>query len=220
MNDAEKTLTTLMRKLRAVDREAVRHRRAEVTNNSPVMIQLGGSSVSVPAEVLPGFAPAIGDTVSVLSFDNDLLVIGASGGGPTCKVHKSGTQSLSSGSATAITFDTEDYDPDGIHSTASNTSRITPSTAGVYKITAHAEIAAGSSAGARTAELRINGSTIIARNNQISLANGLLANSLEVTADHKFNGSTDYVELILTQGSGGALNCNSADLAVGRLGAG
>ncbi len=66
---------------------------------------------------------------------------GAAGGGATfvgCSVYKSASQSVSSGSYVAITYNSESFDTDAFHSTSTNTSRITiPSgKAGKYLIQA------------------------------------------------------------------------------------
>lgn len=44
---------------------------------------------------------------------------------PACKVYNNGAPTLASGSTTPLAFNTEVYDTDGLHSTVTNTSRIT-----------------------------------------------------------------------------------------------
>ena len=52
------------------------------------------------------------------------------------RVHNSANISVSDSTWTSMTFDSERYDTDSIHSTASNTSRLTCVTAGKYLIIA------------------------------------------------------------------------------------
>lgn len=56
---------------------------------------------------------------------------------PACRVYNSANESIASGAPTTVTFDTELFDTDSMHSTVSNTSRITINTAGVYIVTFH-----------------------------------------------------------------------------------
>lgn len=56
---------------------------------------------------------------------------------PQVSLGNSGGQSTTSGSGLDLTFDTERFDTDGMHSTGSNTDRITCVTAGVYVVTAN-----------------------------------------------------------------------------------
>ena len=56
---------------------------------------------------------------------------------PACRLTRTVvTQSITNNTATAITFDNEAFDTDSMHSTVSNTSRITINTAGVYHFSA------------------------------------------------------------------------------------
>jgi len=57
-----------------------------------------------------------------------------------CQVRMSAAQSvISNAAATPILFDTEDLDPLGWHSTASNTDRITPTIAGWYRVSGYGD---------------------------------------------------------------------------------
>lgn len=58
---------------------------------------------------------------------------------PRCMVNHSTGQSLVSGTHTLLTWDTEWFDSDGIHSTGTNPSRLTCITAGLYEIVLHIE---------------------------------------------------------------------------------
>ena len=65
---------------------------------------------------------------------------------PACRLTRSSTaQTFARNAFTAVTFDSEAFDTDSMHSTASNTSRITINTPGVYAFNA---AVSGSSGGA------------------------------------------------------------------------
>lgn len=53
-----------------------------------------------------------------------------------CRLFKTGTQSISSGGNVDVTWGGESYDTTGMHSTVSNTERITIATKGIYEIKA------------------------------------------------------------------------------------
>jgi hypothetical protein len=122
-----------------------------------------------------------------------------------CFLSKSGTQTIATATATAITFDTENIDTNGFHSTATNTSRITiPSGKdGKYLVTPQVRSEANST-GRRIAAIYKNGSIILLNQfEQVPSATG------SVTIGNSFIISlvaTDYLELYFTQTSGGNLN--------------
>lgn len=120
------------------------------------------------------------------------------------RVYNSANISLTSGADTALTFDTERYDTDTIHSTSSNTGRLTATTAGKYTISGTAAFAANAT-GARGLGIRLNGTTFIALARVPAVAGGTDITSLTVTTDYNLS-ATDYVELIGYQTSGGSLN--------------
>jgi len=51
---------------------------------------------------------------------------------PRCRVFHGSTQTLSSAGETTLTFDSEDFDVGGLHSTATNPTRITPGSTGIW----------------------------------------------------------------------------------------
>jgi len=51
---------------------------------------------------------------------------------PRCRVFHGSTQTLSSAGETTLTWDSEDFDVGGLHSTASNPTRITPGSTGMW----------------------------------------------------------------------------------------
>jgi hypothetical protein len=128
---------------------------------------------------------------------------------PRCRLTHSAAQSTTSGTPLALAFDTETVDSGGMHSTSSNTSRITvPSGgSGMYLLGANIEFAANAT-GVRDLNIRLNNSTIIGSARATS-ASGTTPTRLTVTTIYPLNVG-DYVEAVVNQTSGGNLNLNSA----------
>lgn len=71
-------LRDLLDRLARLERYQVRYRQGVVTAISPLSVAIGGSDVPYTSvRVLRGAALRIGDPVAVLTFGNDLLVLGA-----------------------------------------------------------------------------------------------------------------------------------------------
>lgn len=122
---------------------------------------------------------------------------------PSVAVWRSAAQAIATSTVTAITWDTELYDTDAMHSTSSNTARLTAPVAGKYHISGTAQFAANAT-GFRAAWLRINGSTLIDADQDgapVASADCFL----HVSRDWLF-AAADYVELVVEQSSGGSLN--------------
>ena len=123
-----------------------------------------------------------------------------------CSLTKSANQSISTATATAVTWDTELKDTDAFHSTSSNTSRITipAGKAGMYLVTGQLSFASNST-GLRNCEIKKNGVGYFipwvspATNGDWSA--GSISNIIELA-------ETDYIELFAYQNSGGNLNIN------------
>lgn len=125
--------------------------------------------------------------------------IGAQG----CSVYKSGNQAITSTNTwTTITFDSENFDTDSMHSTSTNTSRITiPSgLAGKYVITANLAWTAG--VGARGLAIAKNGTRLNYDFMNATTAFDTYQNS-SVIVDLAVN---DYIEIQAFQSTGGSLN--------------
>jgi hypothetical protein len=125
-----------------------------------------------------------------------------------CKLQKAVVQSLTTGTATAITFgasDTEVFDTDGFHSTTTNTSRITIPTGldGVYIVTAGAGFAV-SATGARYVSIYKSGTQDA--NTRIPANAVALSQTLVTTSTVLQLSAGDYVEMYCFQNSGGALD--------------
>lgn len=107
-----------------------------------------------------------------------------------------------------LTWDNENAgaaatDPEGFHSTSSNTSRITPTIAGWYRFSGTIHWSANAT-GRRGTGVRYNGSTIFY--GMIIPASSVGTTSTMVSISLFANGTTDYFELFGYQDSGGSLN--------------
>ena len=119
-----------------------------------------------------------------------------------CKVYNSANQSITTATATVLTFDTEDYDNDTMHSTVSNTSRITLTTGGRYLLMGKVQFASNAT-GTRRVRIVLNGITVLAEV-QVPASNVGVVTLPILTVDTF--AAADYVELEVYQDSGGALN--------------
>ena len=118
------------------------------------------------------------------------------------RAYKAAAQNILNNNWTPIVLDNERYDTDTIHDNIAFNTHLTCRTAGKYIITGCFMIAAHAT-GQRTAAIRLNGVTYIAENRQVGLAAVLLAITVAAIYDLAI---TDYVELVVYQNSGVALN--------------
>lgn len=141
----------------------------------------------------------------VLTAANQLKYASKASGKPLVSCTKSGSQSIATATATAVTWDTEAFDTDGIHDTVTNNSRFTVVTAGYYSVYAQVEWG-GSATGVRDIFVRVNGvATDYLRkhegtapaSNQTEQTSGIIPVRL---------GVGDYFEFYVNQTSGGALS--------------
>lgn len=117
-------------------------------------------------------------------------------------------QSIPHAAWTALTFNTEAWDDDEMHSLVTTTDRLAIHTAGVYLIGAQVRFAANM-IGTREMQIRMNGSTTLALADCLATAqaNGLVYLNL-VTFWKLMVG--DYLSVVVYQASGAALNVESA----------
>jgi hypothetical protein len=127
---------------------------------------------------------------------------------PSARVYNNANIShATSATFQALTFNSERWDSDEIHSTSSNTGRLTCNTAGLYLITGHIEFAANAT-GNRGARIRLGGSTNIASALRPAATGGDISD-VSVAVTYRL-AETEYVELLSYQSSGGALNVLSS----------
>lgn len=121
---------------------------------------------------------------------------------PCALAFNSAVQSITNNTETTVLFDSESFDTDTMHSTSSNTGRVTFTTAGKYAIIGCAAFASNAT-GYREGDLRINGTTYICTCKLGANA----ASSHEHMVIAFYNAAAaDYVELRVLQTSGGNLN--------------
>jgi hypothetical protein len=122
-----------------------------------------------------------------------------------CQLNRSSVLAVANDTLTAVTFDTETFDTDGYHSTVTDTSRVTiPTGKGGYYLLSSSTYWDSNSSGFRRIRYRINGSTSALNTYTPGTSN---ANS---TQNHTVVNlaAGDYVEMLVSQNSGGSLNTN------------
>lgn len=129
---------------------------------------------------------------------------------PGCRVTHNATQSLTSGTPTALAMNTEADDTGGMHDTVTNNSRITiPSgQAGRYLFTSSIEFAANAT-GQRSAIHQFDGVTQLGGATYDAAAAGVTR--LAVATLLVLN-AAQYCEVLASQSSGGALNVSASPL--------
>ena len=121
------------------------------------------------------------------------------------RVERTSDLAIANATWTAVTWNTERVDTDGIWAAGTPT-RFTPQHAGYYTVEGCINFLSNAT-GLRGIGVRLNGTTMV-RMQQLAAINGA-DTALAVTAGmHLFNGTTDYAEIMAYQNSGGALNLN------------
>ena len=121
----------------------------------------------------------------------------------SARVYNSTVLSIPNNTDTVLTFNSERWDTDNIHSTVSNTSRLTVQTAGKYYIYGHINWA-NNPTGRRYVYLLVNSITVLGTQTAPTVANNMNQN---INTHYSLNAG-DYVELLVNQDSGGTLNVN------------
>lgn len=135
---------------------------------------------------------------------------------PRVSVTNVAAHSHTSGTSLLLTWDTEAYDTDTMHSTATNTSRLIATTAGTYAVTARIAFASNAT-GIRYIDVRKNAAGNVASGTRVAFdANTAVASStvtvVNVACDVVM-AANDYLEVFGFQNSGGAL---SDDVSAGQ----
>lgn len=118
-----------------------------------------------------------------------------------CIVGNSVSVSIPHASTTTLNADTELLDPNGLHSTATNTSRITVAKAGIYRIAAHVKFTTNGT-GVRAVDVLKNGGFYT--NQVINATNGGETDIMLLTWASLV--ANDFVSVGAHQASGGNLN--------------
>lgn len=122
---------------------------------------------------------------------------------PACRVYRTTTQSINNNTLTAVTFDAERFDTDTMHSTVTNTGRITFTTAGIYVVSFSGGLAAASDYTLVEMMIRKNGSSILANSTMGTWANATDGPQCATTTIYKF-AAADYVEALVFHVNSGA----------------
>lgn len=161
------------------------------------------------------------------------MAYGASGTGitgspPGCRVTNSAAISCANNLDVAVTFDTNRFDPSGMHSTVTNTSRVTIGSPGVYILSFTGEFVTGTDYTGFRCYIRLNGTTpiIVSMTGGTYTGAGSMGAQVSVAGIWKF-AANDYVEVLVKQINGAAAARNlssttswSPDLSVMWLGLG
>lgn len=129
---------------------------------------------------------------------------------PACSVYNSTTQSIGNASNTVLTANSENFDNDSMHSTASNTSRITIQTDGRYLFSGTVLFAANAT-GARSVGFLVNGTTAYIATSTTNIGGSLAMGVSGMRAIVLAAG--DYVECRAYQSSGGNLDVTLTEFA-------
>lgn len=158
------------------------------------------------------------DTISSIASDDLLVIVDTSGSntnkttvsdlfgvalGQGCRVYNNLDITITHNTDTPLTFNSERWDTDGIHSTSGSTGYLICQTPGYYIITGHVQFE-GNTAGHRQIWISLNGTTDIGR---VSM------NPYNITPPARICITTvyyldagEYVELYVYQSSGGNLD--------------
>lgn len=127
---------------------------------------------------------------------------------PACRARRTAVFSLANVTNHTILWDAEDYDTDGFHSTSSNTSRLTvpAGKGGLYSVGFSVDVAAG--ANLASAWITLNaGGTRFAWVQVPNMSQGVFMQG----SDFLGLNPGDYIETVVYQNSGGALNSTSVN---------
>lgn len=150
---------------------------------------------------------ATGNLITAAMWNTDLVEnIKFLANPPACRVFHSVNQSIANNADAVLAFNSERFDTAAMHDTVTNNSRITIPVAGLYLCQLNVSWAPNAT-GARVAHIRVNGATIISSVVEQAASTGV--------ATRQFTGCTykfvagDYIEAIVFQNSGGALNAET-----------
>jgi hypothetical protein len=133
--------------------------------------------------------------------------LGGLGARPTARVTHNADQAITTATPTALAFNTESFDTDGMHDNSTNNERLTFQTAGKWIIGGNVtweNVAAGEY---RQAAIRLNGSTTIA---EVMGPETVTAGHLRQSVVTLYEMSVgDYVELVVQHDRGSNLNLRS-----------
>lgn len=171
-------------------------------------------SASFPTSVRTLRVPAAGegirfDDVANIREEVDAMLQAFVNGRARCSAYHNTTQSLTSATPTALNFNSEDFDVGTMHDLVTNNTRVTipTSNAGVYLVIGGTTFQANAT-GYRQLFLQKNGTTAL-QDAVIPVNSGSQVTAFQVLTVVSL-AAADYIELIATQNSGGALTAGNA----------
>lgn len=165
-----------------------------------------------------GLEGATDDVVSATYWNRLAAIVyylGGVGGYIGCRAQVALTQSIANATETAMALSAEgaDSDPNGaIHDTVTNNSRVVCRTSGLYHISAWATFTANAT-GTRRIGVRINGGSYLSRDARPAPTEGGMEGDVACATAYPMSAG-DYVEAMVYQSSGGALNVTSGALCL------
>ena len=157
-----------------------------------------------------------GEVVTEAIWDKVISNLGHLGGASgTIGVHAyhDAAQSIATATETALAFNSERFDTDGIHDTAVNNSRLTCVTPGKYLVIGKAAFAAHAT-GYRLLRVRLGGATFVAAAS--SVGDAAVIRYLDVSTVYEF-AAGNYIELMATHTSGAPLNIELAEFMMAKV---
>lgn len=215
MNDD--VVTALLNRFTAAERRQVVYRQGVVTTAAPLAVALGGSTVPYSGvSALGSYAPTVGDIVSVLTFGNDLIVLGkrasatASGVG-VFSAYRSTAQTVPTATIATILFDSEERDVSGWYDVA--TGKYQPLLAGYYRLNVAVMVNQTTAAGTRFV-MSVFKTGGLHKHLNIAYSAGGDADQLTGSCQVQANGTTDYFTVGFQHTLAGNLVLNSGSNVV------
>ncbi len=129
----------------------------------------------------------------------------AGGGSASVRVYHTTNISIANATSTPLAFNTERWDTANLHSTTTNTGRLTASTAGRYAIFGNVLFMwPGSGGGHRELWIRVNGATLIARINEPVITSPASDVMMSISTCYDL-AANDYVEFLVYHTAGTAV---------------
>lgn len=131
---------------------------------------------------------------------------------PACSIKETTAQSVPNVTDTAMTSNEENFDNNSMHSTVTNTSRITIQTAGRYLLFSTLRFAGSTGGFYRQVQFLVNGATTYAMATATQVPNAGVETIIS-TSKALVLAAGDYVECMARHNAGGALNVNLDEFA-------
>lgn len=190
-----------------IDNDAVTYAKMQNVSAASKLLGRGSAGGSGdPQEITLGVGLSMNATTLVATGESTVYAAG---------VYKSTDTTITTATATALTFNTERKDTNGFHSLVSNTERLTVPTGGDgwYDITGGVSWEQVTASGVRRVQIRLNGTTVLASVGQyFPTATALgVTNVCDQVVSRKYElVATDYVELVVFHDTGANLKVLSS----------